>query len=104
MRHVMTVKKNKRGKPYNTRPTKLATGIMKHYGNGGKVPDKMLRLAVYGTNDELAKQRFDIIWITVCHPIDRSYTKRVAILAKNRGKFIDRMPIEERRKIIFNNK
>jgi hypothetical protein len=103
MKFTNTIKTNKRGKPYTTRPLRQANGFMKHYGNKG-VPDKFLQLAVRGTFDSLAKQRFDIIWITVMHPVDNDYTKRVAILRKNRHKFIHRMPVEDRKRTIYQYK
>jgi hypothetical protein len=105
MKFISTIKNNKRGKPYTSRPTKLANGFMKHYGNNSKtMTDEMRRIAVYGTLDNLAKQRFDIIWITVTHPIDKDYTKRVAILRKNKAKYIQRMPLESRMKTEYKSK
>lgn len=102
MKFVSTIKTNKRGKKYTTRPTKLANGLMKHYGNDSKtMTDEMRRLAVYGTLCSLAKQRFDRIWITVMHPLDKDYTKRVMILSKNKRKYIDRIVPSERNKFVY---
>jgi hypothetical protein len=90
---------NKRGQKYNSRPTKNANGISKHYG--GRVPDKMLKMAVHGTFDKLARTRFDFIWITVTHPTDISYTKKVRILSRNKRKFLNKMPVEDIKKFIY---
>lgn len=92
---------NKRGQKYVTRPTKNANGISKHYGTN-RVPDKMLKMHVHGTFDSLAKgMRFDMIWITVTHPVDIAYTKQVRILKKNKRKFLGKMPHEEIRKYVY---
>lgn len=93
---------NKRGKKYTSRDNAIANGLMKHYGNQStKMTDDMRRLAVYGTFDQLARQRFDRIWITVMHPIDHSYTKRVMILLKNKKNFMHRIQPTERNKNIY---
>lgn len=99
MKFISTIKRNKRGQEYTTRPTRNANGFSKQYGknkhNGRtKVVHKsLLKLHVYGTFDTLAKTRFDMIWITVEHPVDKAYTKRVKILVKNKKKFINRIPL-----------
>lgn len=104
MKFISTIQTNKRGRRYNTRSTKLANGFMKHYGNDSKkMTDEMRRIAVYGTLDSLAKQRFDIIWITIQHPIDKDYTKKVAILRKNKWKYLDKIPKYERNKTVYKN-
>lgn len=93
---------NKRGKQYNRRITRLANGFSKHFA--GHCPDKWLPLAVYGTFDPSARQKFDRCWITIQHPIDKDFTKRVMVLSKNRSKYLDRMPKEFRNRIGWKQK
>lgn len=99
MKFTTTKQLNKRKQSYNTRATKTANGYSKHFA--GQCPDKWLKLAVHGTLDVLAKQRFDFCWVTVQHPIDKDYTKQVKILTKNRPKYTERMPKDTRNKTIY---
>lgn len=95
MKYISTQQKNKRGQTYNTRSTRIATGYSKMFA--GHTPEKFLRLAVYGTFDTLAKQRFDFIWINIMHPTDSGYIKRTRILNRNKRKYMELIPIDERK-------